>query len=84
MGAWGVFIADPVDDSQVSLVINVLDCTHAGMKAEFIGKLDKLVFRKTQVGSVVPIKRLGKRYNGVQIVVGAGKLQHHQHRVFLG
>ena len=84
VGARRVLVADAVDDGHLALVPQVLDRPHSGMEGQVIGKFDELVFRQPQIGPIVPVKGVGKGNHRVQIVVGAGELQDHQHRVFLG
>ena len=84
VGTGGVFVADAVDNRQVALLPQVFDRPHAGMKAQLVGEPDDVPLRDTQVGAVIPIAGFGERNHRVEIVVGAGKLQDHQRRVFSG
>ena len=45
---------------------------------------ENIVWGYTYVGTVVVVERITVGYQGVQIIVTAGKLYHHQNRVFFG
>ena len=83
MGAGGVGIADAVDDGQVALVVEFLQHPHTGMKGQFVVDPEHFPVGNAHGRPVVPIQGVGVGDDGVQVVVAAGKLQHHQDRVFL-
>ena len=84
MRARRVLVPDAMDDGYFALIVQLLDGPHLGIEGQLAVDGQNLVFGDADLGPGVPIMPVGVGDDGVQVVVGAGHLQHHHHRILLG
>ena len=83
MGARRVGIADAVDDGHIALIVHVLEQAHGRVQAHATVDGQHLVLFKGDRLTVVMVDAVGVGNDRVHVIVAAGKLKHHQDRVFL-
>jgi hypothetical protein len=71
VGAVRVGIADTLDDGYLPLIIESLEGSHIGVKAQVIIDGQDLVFRDPDVGTIVEVQWIPVRYDSVQNVIAA-------------
>ena len=79
-----VLESDPVNDGHIAPVVYFFQRLRVGPERQFVIYGQQLLFGDMNPGPVIPIQRIAIRNDGIEVVVGPGKLHHHQHGVFMG
>src|SRR4029450_11504746 len=78
VGAVGGGLADPIDDRPFALVPELLDGPHAGMETKGIADGKDGLRGNVDLWAVFIIESVGVGNDGVQGIVSARELDHHQ------
>ena len=84
MGAGRVFVADALDDGDLALVPQVLDCSDVGVESQGVVDGQHLVGGDAHVGPRVVVVGIGVGHHRAQRIVSPGELQYYQDGVSLG
>ena len=84
MGPVGVGVADPIDNCNLALVVQVFNGGRRWNEAKMVVQGQHLVLGYAHVAPVIVVQRVAVGNQGVQVVIPAGKLDNDQNWVFLG
>ena len=70
-----VGVAYPMNNGDLSFIIEPFDGLHVGMETDLVVDRQNLLRRNVHGGAIVVLERVRIRYHGVEIVIGPRELE---------